>query len=220
MIRLRHPTDSLGDVVPQAIFWRPLPYFTLRQVRSADDLDEYWFCTFLIGNWLRFDLRRYAGHPADTVSLYLPLDLNEPEDVQHAIRRVIAEFRLPNSAVAWRRGEPFKYGHLQRTPRDRLREPEARLLVLKVAVVLPNRAASTDELIRGVSALIVPSELDLQPSRTRQRQPQWHQIIRNVISHGNSPNGPFALGLAQRTRDGLEVTDKGLAHLRSLGYVD
>ena len=220
MIRRCHPDDVLGDVVPQAIFWRPLPYFASTQSRSADDLDEYLFCNFLIGNWLRFDLRAYAGHPSGTVSLYLPLEFNEREDVQHAIRRAVAEFRLPSSAVAWRRGEPFKYGHLRRPPKDRLREPEARLLVLKIAVSLPNRTATTDELIRGIPDLIAPSELDLQPSRTRQRQPQWHQIVRNVISHRDTPKGPFALGLAERTRDGLAVTDEGVAHLRSLGYLD
>lgn len=218
MIRLYNLRGGIGDVAPQAIFWRPLSYFTKKTRQAVDDLDVYRFATFEIGNWLRFDLRRYEGHPGLTATLYLSLS-TDVRDIQHAIDRVIGEFDLPRLAVAWRRGQPFEYGTLHRQPQDRLREPEARLLALKVAALMPGYRATTEELIRGVPRLFSPSDIDLRPSRTRPLQPQWHQIIRNVISHRNAPAGPFAKGLAERTRRGLAVTEDGINYLRTVGYL-
>lgn len=219
MIRRAEVTGEMGDVVPQAIIWRPMPYFTIHSGNSSDELDEYVFATFEIGNWLRFDIRNYAGHPAHTVTVYLPLLLDDQSDIQYAIRRVIGEFRLPNVAVAWRRGIPYEYGILPRRENDRLREPEARLLVLKIAALMPNQSASTQQLINETPNLISLSEIDLMPSQTRPLQPRWHQIIRNVISHRDSPHGPFVRGYATRTPDGLVVTEAGIDHLRSIGYL-
>jgi hypothetical protein len=132
----------------------------------------------------------------------------------------VRDAQLPHLAVAWRRGLPFEYGRLHRRELDRLREPEARLLVLKIAALMPHRSATTEDLIARAPEFFSPSELDLRPSRTRPLQPQWHQIIRNVISHRHLPNGPFALGLAERTREGLSVTNRGIEHLRSIGFFD
>jgi hypothetical protein len=219
MVRLYQLDEGLGDVVPQAIFWRPVNYFTAVIRESADDLDDYTFATFEVGNWLRFDLRRYAAHPEFTSTLYLSLALADPADIRHAIARVVGELRVPSLAVAWRRGEPFEFGRLTRRAGDRLREPEARLLALKIAAQMPNRQATTEELIERAPEFFLPSEVDLRPSRTRRHQPRWHQIIRNVISHRHIPLGPFVRGLAQRTDHGLAVTDQGVDHLRSLGFL-
>jgi hypothetical protein len=220
MIRVFHVRDGLGDVAPQAIFWRPLLYFTSAVREDADGLDRFVVATFTVGNWLRFDLRTYAGHPPDTTTLYLDLGMDDPRDVRYAVARAIEEFHLPNYAVGWRRGEEFEYGQLHRSRRDRLREPEARLLVLKLAASLPNRRATTEELIANLPRVFSPSAIDLEQSRTRIRQPKWHQIVRNVISHRDSPRGPFALGLADRTEDGLELTQRGVDYLRDIGYLD
>lgn len=220
MIRIFALKNGLGDVAPQAIFWRPLPYFTTAIKNDVDDLDEYKFATFEVGNWLRFELRRYAGHPASTVTLYLSLLMDNPTDISHAINRVVQEFQLPRFATAWRREQPFSYGLLLRVPNDRLREPEARLLVLKVAANMPGRTATVQQIIDRAHVLFEPSEVDLLPSRSRSRQPQWHQIIRNVISHRHTANSPFTLGLAVRTEDGLTVTETGISLLRSMGFLN
>lgn len=130
------------DVTPQAIFWRALKYFTSLIREDEDGLDEFQAASFTIGNDIRFDLRTYAGHPEFTVTLYLPTDINNKEEVSRIIKIVVKEMIIPKSAVAWQRGEPFTYGDLKRSRSDRLREPEARILALKIAAQQPNRTAS------------------------------------------------------------------------------
>jgi hypothetical protein len=219
MVRSFILQDDLGDVVPQAIFWRPINYFC-RQVRhSTDDFDEYEFATFEIGNWLRFDLRKYRGHPEFTSTLYLQLQFDNAQDINHAVLRIVDEFKIPRFAVAWKRGEEFEYGGLQRRRNDRLRETEARVLVLKIASACPNHTATTDMLIEQMPDFLELSEIDLRISNTRPNQPRWHQIVRNVISHRDSPLGPFELGYALRTDNGISVTPDGLSFLARLGYV-
>lgn len=219
VVRQRPAARAEGDVVPQAIFWRPIEYFATKVRSGEDDLDYYKFATYGIDNQLTFDLRHYAGHPVRTVTMYLPLSFSDVKEVREAITLVVVSFLLPKSAVAWRRGEPFQYGRLERPARDRLREPEARLLALKIAAGMPDRRASTQQLIDSASKFFAPSPNDLQPSSTRPLQPQWHQIIRNVISHRGSPHGPFHLGYAERTENGLAVTEAGIDYLRSRGYL-
>lgn len=217
--RQRPAARAEGDVVPQAIFWRPIEYFSAKVRSGEDELDSFRFATYGIGNQLTFDLRHYAGHPARTVTMYLPLSISKLKDIREATTLVVGGLLLPTLAVAWRRGEPFEYGRLERPARDRLREPEARLLALKIAAGMPDRRASTQQLIERASKFFVPSSIDLQPSSTRPLQPQWHQIIRNVISHRGSPHGPFQLGYAERTANGLFVTEAGIDYLRSRGYL-
>lgn len=213
------PIGYLGDVVPQAIFWRPLAYFTSMQREGEDDLDHYTFAHYQIGNSLTFDLRHYPGHQASTVTMYLPLSMQDLKEIQHATTLVIDGLRLPKLAVAWRRGQTFEYGKLDRPVKDRLREPEARLLVLKIAAGMPDRRATTEQLIDNAAQLFSPTEIDLIQSRSRPNQPQWHQIIRNVISHRASLYGPFSQGYAERIRGGLSVTKAGIDYLRSRGYL-
>lgn len=213
------PLGHLGDVVPQAIFWRPLAYFTSTPREGEDDLDRYTFANYQIGNALTFDLRHYPGHRASTVTMYLPFSMHDLKEIQHATMLVIDGLQLPKLAVAWRRGQAFEYGKLDRPEKDRLREPEARLLVLKIAAGLPGRRATTEQLIENAARLFLPTKIDLIPSRSRPNQPQWHQIIRNVISHRGSSYGPFARGYAERIRGGLSVTNAGIDYLRSRGYL-
>lgn len=51
------------EVAPHAIFWRPLAYFTMQTHKDNDDLDEFEGASFMIGNEISFDLRKYAGQP-------------------------------------------------------------------------------------------------------------------------------------------------------------
>ena len=219
MLRIYPLTNGVADAVPEAIFWRPLRWFASALREDVDDLDRFCFITYELGNWLRFDLRNYAGHPRGTTTLYLSLHFGNPADVQHAINRVSEELCVPRTAVAWRRGIEFRYGELPRSAQDRLREPEARLIVLKSAALMPDRTATTDQLIERATDLFTPSKLDLMQSRTRERQPQWHQIIRNVISHRTTPNGPFEQGFAVRTPGGLSVTSAGIDYLAAHGFI-
>jgi hypothetical protein len=207
------------DVTPQAIFWRALRYFTTFIREGEDGLDEFQATSFTINNDIRFDLRTYAGHPEFTVTLYLPKNVNDKEEISRVIKVVIKEMVIPKSAVAWQRGEPFTYGDLKRPRADRLRETEARILALKIAAQQPNRAASTKFIKREVPKYTELSEFDRRKSPSRP-EARWRQIVGNVISHWETPAGPFMKGYATRTADGLLVTEKGMAYLNSMGFLE
>jgi hypothetical protein len=213
---LAYPPDY--DVSPQAIFWRPLAYFTARLRQGADDLDEYRGASFVIGNIMRFDLRRYHGHPPFTTTMYLPVTVTTMRDVVHTLRLVTSEMALPGRAVAWRRGQPFRYGTLERSAGDRLREAEARVLALKIAARAPRRRASTEYIKERVPELYPLSPQDRVQSTTRPREQRWQQIVGNVVSHRETPAGPFKMGYAERTVDGLSVTKAGLTYLNNMGF--
>lgn len=102
--------------------------------------------------------------------------------------------------------------------RDRLREPEARILALRIAASRPNREAETDYIKDRVPDYIELTELDLKPSDTRGGEPLWRQIVGNVISHQNQSTSIFTMGYAVRLPDGIRVTDSGVAYLARLGF--
>ena len=206
------------DVVPQAIFWRPLQYFTTLIRQGEDDLDSFDAASFIIGNRERYDLRRYRGHPAFTVTLYLPFKMENLKDITLIISHVVEEMAVPPQALAWRRGQEYRPGHLDRPTRDRLREREARVLALKIAAKCPNRTATTEFIKDNVPDYVELSEQDLLPSETRPREQRWQQIVGNVISHRETPRGPFQMGYATRTDDGLAVTEEGVAYLNNMGF--
>ena len=208
------------DVTPQAIFWRALQYFTTLIRNGEDGLDEFRAASFLIGNDIRFDLRTYAGHPEFTVTLYLPNDVKDKEEILRIVQNVVREMAIPRNAIAWQRGDPFTYGDLKRPKGDRIREPEARLLALKIAAQRPNRTASTQFIKKEMPKYTELSEIDLRPSLSRGNEVLWQQIVGNVISHQETPAGPFKKGYATRTSNGLSVTAKGMAYLNSIGFLD
>jgi hypothetical protein len=207
------------DVIPQAIIWRPLRYFTLVIREDEDGLDKFKAASFEIGNDIRFDLRVYRGHPQLTVTLYLAEEEGDENRINDVIDVVIQQFLVPMTAIAWRRGQRFELGEpLERPKDDRLHESEARVLVLKIAAQQPRRAASTQFLKREVPKYIALSRLDHVQSKSRPREELWQQIVGNVISHKDVRSGPFALGYAVKTADGLAVTRRGMAYLNSIGF--
>src|SRR5690348_9883297 len=134
---LRYDPDVEG--VPQAIFWRSLRYCTLVIREGQDDLDHYEGASFVIGNDIGFDLRVYRGHIHHevTVTLYLPEDVQDEKTISDTISTVIKEMQIPVTAVAWKRGQKFHFGRLERSAKDRLKESEARILILKIAASQP-----------------------------------------------------------------------------------
>jgi hypothetical protein len=136
-----------------------------------------------------------------------------------AIEMVVEATSLPNYAVAWRRGWEFEYGSLHRQESDRLREPEARLLALKIAARSPGHTATTEHIKQEVPRYYPLSDIDRQQSPSRHREARWQQIVGNVISHHSSISSLFANGLATRTRDGMSVTNHGLDYLNNIGFI-
>jgi hypothetical protein len=202
------------EAVPHAIFWRPLAYFTMLARKEVDDLDEYEGASFSIGNNISFDLRRYAGHPEFTVSVYLPMEFEDGAEIDRIIDRLVAEFALPKSAIGWRRGWDYESGFVSRNSSDRLREPEAKVLFLKIAALQPQCRVSTALAKNEVRRFFPLSHADKKPSTTRRREQLWQQIVGNVIVHKSL----FIRKLATRTDDGLRLTEKGLAYLKSIGF--
>ncbi len=195
MIRLQ-PLPLETDVLPQAIFWRPILYFSPKIREDEDGLDRFRVITFTIDNRLTFDLRNYRGHPTETVTVYFPFDMQKEEELVAALQLVVAQTGVSKRAVAWQRGWDFEYGSLQRQTLDRLREPEARVLALKIAALCPNHAASTEQI----------------------KQALWQQIVGNVVSHHKTASGLFGMGYAVRTRNGIRVTERGLGYLNRIGF--
>lgn len=211
--------DLEDDVVPHAIIWRPLHYFTVNVRNRKDGLDKFEGMIFAIGNNIRFDLRSYRGHPDLTVTLYFSEQLEDQAKITEIIDIVIKEMLIPATEVAWRRGEVFEYGKLGRRQDDRLREPEARILVLKIADQQPNQSASTKFLKKEVSKYIELSAKDRERSKSRVGEELWQQIVGNVISHKEVRDGLFVQGYATKTSDGITVTVKGISYLNSIGFL-
>jgi len=217
---VRYEPDE--EVVPHAIFWRPLRYCTLIVRESHDDLDSYTGASFVIGNDIRFDLRVYSGHihPEVTVTLYLPEELGE-EQIAETVSTVIKEMEIPVSAVAWRRGNAFKFGQLERNPSDRLLESEARLLILKIAASQPTRSASISQLYQEIPKFFDLSPIDKSPSPSRKNERRWQIVVRNTTSsHTTGARTIFAQGWAEKIPGGLKVTKDGMNYLNSIGFLD
>ncbi len=210
--------DPEYDVIPHAIFWRPLNYFTITIREGEDGLDAYKGASFVIGNEVSFALRHYRGHPELTVTMYLPHTIDSQREISDAIDLIIRVMVIPRTAVAWRREQPFKYGALEKPREDRFREHEARVLALKIAAQCPNHMASTKHLKAEVPKYIELSPEDLARSKSRPNERVWQQVMGNVVSHQTVGGGPFVQGYAVRTSDGLQVTRKGLDYLKSMGY--
>ena len=218
---LRYEPDI--DVVPQAIIWRSLRYCTLVVRGGQDDLDNYKGASFAVGNNIQFELRVYQGHihPEVTVTLYLPEDVQDEKRVSEIVSIVIKEMAIPVSAVAWRRGQKFQFGKLERSPQDRLREGEARVLVLKIAASQPERSTTIGKIREEIPKYFDLSPADKARSPSRKNEALWQIVVRNTMSsHTTGTRTIFAQGWAKKIPGGLKVTRRGMDYLSSIGFSD
>ena len=211
------------EVVPQAIIWRSLRYCTFVVREGQDDLDKYEGASFAIGNDIRFDLRVYQGHihAEVTVTIYLPEDIRDEKRVSEIVSTVIKEMAIPASAIAWRRGQKFQFGKLERSPQDRLREQEARVLILKIAASQPERSATISKLREEIPRYFDLTPADKTRSPSRRNEALWQIVVRNTMSsHQTGTRTIFAQGWATKIRGGLKVTRRGMDYLNSIGFSD
>jgi len=96
------------DFVPQAILRVGISYFSVERgfdvQRSADDLDEYEGVAFFdeaLGKPVA--LRHYAGHPQDTVTIYLPYEVEDVGVITKTVHRLIDTFGLNDGDIVWER---------------------------------------------------------------------------------------------------------------------
>lgn len=86
--------------------------------------------------------------------------------------------------------------------------------VLIIAAIQPNRIASYHRLRKEVPQTINLTADDLAPSATRNGEPMWHQIMRNIQSHHEAEGNYIALGYLKHVpRVGYEITKSGLTKL-------
>jgi hypothetical protein len=90
--------------------------------------------------------------------------------------------------------------------------------VLKIAAKRPHRTAHTDEIKEEIPEYYPLADIDKEPFPSRGLEPRWRQITGNVVSHGQTANGIFGRGLAEKIPKGLRVTTQGVAYLKSLGF--
>lgn len=102
--------------------------------------------------------------------------------------------------------------------RDRLREWEARILVLRIAASFPHNEATTRQIKDAVPSFIKLTAKDLEPSITKPDECHWEEIIENVMTGGKGIHCIFVKGYAIRFNDGIRVTPEGLVHLKMKGY--
>lgn len=213
------PAEALyGDVTPEIIFFRPVVYFSSIVRRDEDDFDAYDAASFAVDPGIHFEIRHYDGHPPLTATAYLPFEMGKNHDGLSERSSIIRNLRVPPKAIAWRRGDDFQPGELRRNEGDRLGEAEARVLALKVAALQAGGEASTELIKQKVRELYPLSPIDMEPSPTRLKEQKWQQIVGNVISHRDTKGGHFRMGYAERTADGLRITQKGMDYLKSLGF--
>jgi hypothetical protein len=213
VIRSARPHDAV-DMVPQAIFGRPIQYFTLGYHEAHDDLDEFTYAAFSINNDCHFCLRHCRGHPKKTVTLYLEDNVVQ---LDWAISQVILGFHMPTTAVQWKRGDPVEFGSV-RPLEGRLHESEARILVLKIAMTRQNAVASTSYIKKFVPDFTSLTNEDLEKLPSRGDEERWQQIIRNVISRSSQNLSIFGLGHAVRAPGGIKVTRLGRSFLEDMGF--
>jgi hypothetical protein len=210
------------EVVPHAIIWRPLRYCTLIIRDGEDDLDKFKGASFTIGNEVRFDLRVYQGHIHSevTVTLYLPEDVRDEKRVAEMVSLVVKEMEIPITAIAWKRGQDFRFGKLERSPLDRLKEREARILILKIAASQPRRSVTIQKLREEIPKYFDLSPVDRTQSPSRKNERYWQIVVRNTMSsHTTGSRTIFAQGWATKITNGIKVTRRGMAYLNSIGFV-
>tara|TARA_R110000824_G_scaffold268720_1_gene457343 strand:+ start:290 stop:619 length:330 start_codon:yes stop_codon:yes gene_type:complete len=103
---------------------------------------------------------------------------------------------------------------------SKLREPEARILALRIAASFPNREATTSQIKELIPKYRELGDADLKPSKSRPSECMWQQIVGNVVSHDKASTSLFNKGLAVRlsSKKAIRVTDKGIEILKKHGY--
>jgi hypothetical protein len=105
-------------------------------------------------------------------------------------------------------------------PIPKLREPEARILVLRILATFPNGQAETAQVKQLAPDFRPMGPADLKPSKTRKHECMWQQIVGNVVVHRGTGISIFNEGWAVRLQKekSIRITDAGRAYLKKLGY--
>lgn len=99
----------------------------------------------------------------------------------------------------------------------RANERRIGVAIMKIAASQPNSVATFPRIKKEVPNLINLSQEDWAPSKTRNGEPMWHQIVRNIKSHYTAEGNLINDGYIEHIpRVGYKITESGKNFLRNL----
>lgn len=100
-------TLSATELIPQAIIGKSGPYLAghlgIDMVDGYDDFDGFQGAALAIDNGPRFALKHYRGYPPDTVTIYLPQDVQRLDAISTMIGLISDVLRIPTGWIVWQR---------------------------------------------------------------------------------------------------------------------
>lgn len=95
-------------------------------------------------------------------------------------------------------------------------EREISAAVIRIAAKQKNGLATFKRIYAELPNEITLSASDKLPSSTRNGEPMWHQIVRNIKSHDNTEGNAIFEGLlTHHPRVGYQVTNAGRESLKT-----
>ena len=92
--------------VPQAIISGDVEdisnRFHLKVEKNTDDFDAYVGTAFDF-NGTPVAVMRYAGHPNDEFTVYLPFEIKDEDRVTHMIHEIVAALKISDGDILWER---------------------------------------------------------------------------------------------------------------------
>jgi hypothetical protein len=99
----------------------------------------------------------------------------------------------------------------------RVTETDVATAILRIAAGQRNGVCTFNQARALIPGMLTLSADDLTRSKTRRREPMWHQQIRNIQSHYQSDDNFIALGYLQHvSRTGYSITPSGRNYLNNL----
>jgi len=95
------------------------------------------------------------------------------------------------------------------TKSGRTGEAEMQKIVLKILNSFPSGQASIEQIIAEVPKYIQLSVGDLAPSKTRDGEAMWEQIVRNIRSHSDTSKNYINKGYIEDIDGGYRITVLG-----------
>jgi hypothetical protein len=101
-----HELLEHNQFVPQAIIAGTVDDLTKRLhvklEKNTDDFDEYVGTAFWYGE-TPVALMRYAGHPDDQYTIYLPFKIQGVDKITRMVHDIVSLLKLPDRSIIWER---------------------------------------------------------------------------------------------------------------------
>ena len=95
-------------------------------------------------------------------------------------------------------------------------ENDIAVAVMQIALNQPNGVDTFIRAKREVPNLVNLTKQNLAQSTTRNGEPMWHQLLRNIKSHYKADTNFIYLGYLQHVPGkGYAITKKGIAYLKA-----